>query len=642
MDELERCITAESEKDSINPFDLLEQGIYAALETYSNVHRGSGQKSIVTTRLYEEARNIVLDFLGLNKGRYLVIFSSPRYAEILKKQLPLESNNILSSEKIGLPLGVRALAVRKNSIPCGEPFYSGGGTTKLIAADWVIWAKAPAKFEAGTPAIVNIIAFAKALLLVKKYGKGVFRDQIEVNTPVSEVLLDGYYLKYRGKELLARLRELRIGREIKVPSIKGNSRFINFDSSASTPTFEPIWNTFRHSLHIKNSSKEEIIREVKMICAEFLGSPISAYDIIFTSNTTESVNLTAENLGKASAGHAQPTIITTMLEHSSNDLPWRNVPGHTVLQADVDPNGNIDIQDLENKLITCNGIVNRKMKQVNMVAVSGASNVLGITTNIEDISRIAHKYGAAVLVDAAQMAAHKKIDMTASDIDMLAFSAHKVYAPFGCGVLVIRKGMINFNEDEYKVIKQSGEENIAGIAALGSALTLLMRIGMDTIEAEERRLTALALKGLATIDGLKVYGIHDPDSPSFGQKIGVIPFNFKSVISFTAGKFLALKSGIGVRVGCHCAHIIVKRTLNVGEGLERFQRIMQTVIPGITFPGLVRVSLGLENTDEDVHQMVTALKQISAKSNTGVKNIGKIKSQLEDFLAARTEDVYSV
>ena len=155
-------------------FAELERSVYAALETYSNVHRGSGHNSVASTRLYEHAGDIVLEYLGLAKDKYVVIFCTPRRAELLKAQLPSNSYRMVSSQDLGLPLGVRALAVARKSLPGGAAVEPGGGTARLVAPGWIIWAKAPDKFEAGTPAIVNVIAFAKALQLARQYGAGAF------------------------------------------------------------------------------------------------------------------------------------------------------------------------------------------------------------------------------------------------------------------------------------------------------------------------------------------------------------------------------------------------------------------------------------------------------------------------------------
>ena len=130
--------------------------------TYSNVHRGSGHHGLASTRLYDQAKDIVLDCLGLDRKKYVVVFCSPRRAARLTNELALGTYRIVSSQELGLPFGMRAVAVQRRALPRGIPFEAGGGTARLSAADWVLWANGADRFEAGTPAIVNAIAFARA------------------------------------------------------------------------------------------------------------------------------------------------------------------------------------------------------------------------------------------------------------------------------------------------------------------------------------------------------------------------------------------------------------------------------------------------------------------------------------------------
>ena len=259
----------------------LERGVYSALETYSNVHRGSGHYSIVTTHLYEQARNIVLEYLDLNKDKYTVIFCSPRRAAAIVMQLKAESFQIVSSNDLGLSIGVRALAVKRNALPKGVPLQTGGGTTKLISKEWVIWADAPDKFEAGTPAIINVIVIAKALVMIRQSGENIFLNPPAEKHTANDILYNDELEKYSGKELLHELRKTYIGRGILVPTIEGVKPFINFDNSASTPTFTPIWNAFRQTLSLPSQVQKEIIQEVRSVCAGILGAPLSEYDVIF-------------------------------------------------------------------------------------------------------------------------------------------------------------------------------------------------------------------------------------------------------------------------------------------------------------------------------------------------------------------------
>jgi selenocysteine lyase/cysteine desulfurase len=223
-------------------------------------------------------------------------------------------------------------------------------------------------------------------------------------------------------------------------------------------------------------------------------------------------------------------------------------------------------------------------------------------------------------------------------IDWLAFSAHKVYAPFGTGVLVARKGLINFKPDELEQIRLSGEENAGGIAALGKSLLLIERIGFDLIQDEEKALTKRALKGLNKIDGLKVYGISDPESPAFSQKGGVIVFFLKGIMSNNVAEALAIQRGIGIRSGCHCAHILVKHILGVSPGLERFQRVIFNLFNGLRPPGVARISFGIENSAEEVDIFIKVLENIAGKKLLAK---GDVKQQNKAFVKDAALRVYS-
>lgn len=598
---------------SAGAIEELEKSIYTSLETYSNVHRGSGFKSKASTQLYEQAREIVLGYLNLPKSKYTVIFSSPRRAKSLMAHLDPSHYQCVTSREIGLSLGVSALAVKKRNLPKGAPDQSGGGTTRLIAADWVIWANGPDRFEPGTPAIINVIAFARALRMIQGSGKGIFRDLPAEPVSIHDLLYRDELEGFTGEVLLEKLRKTRIGREVRVPTTDGEKPFINLDSSASTPTFEPVWNAFRHAYRQPASVEREMIREVKSICANFLGAPLASYDVIFASNTTEAINLAAESLGQESREGIEPVVLNTLLEHSSNDLPWRMIPGCTVIRLSIDQDGVIDMGQLQSLLSDYNRDKFHGIKRIRVVAVSGASNVLGICNDLEEISRVVHQYGARLLVDAAQLVAHRNVEMERLGIDYLAFSAHKIYAPFGTGVLMAKKGLLAFDSVQMEGIRSSGEENAGGIAAMGKAMLLMQRIGLDVVGKEEQALTRKALVGMSQIPGIRIYGVQNPDSPLLARRLGVIVFGLKGVVSFKVAKQLSGQGGIGVRVGCHCAHILIKHLLGVSPFLIRLQRTIILLFPKLNLPGLVRVSIGIENTPGDVDTLLQVLGRIAKR-----------------------------
>jgi selenocysteine lyase/cysteine desulfurase len=630
---------ASQNNESAAAFTELARGVQTALETYSNVHRGSGHSSLVTTQLYEQARDIVLDYLGLSKDRYTIVFCAPRRAELLKARLKPKSYQCLSSEDIGLPLGIRALAVDRKALPGGVPFQTGGGTARLVASRWIIWAKAPDRLEAGTPAIVNVIAFAKALRLIRQFGKDVFTSEAAEKCTPAEILLHDELEQFTGRELLAKLRQTLIGRGVRVPTVEGEKSFINLDNGASTPTFTPIWDAVRQMWRQPKSAQQAIVQEVKSICAEVLGAPSAAHDVIFTSNTTEAINLVAESLSNESDKRSQPVVVNTILEHNSNELPWRTLRGFAHIRLGVNADGFVNLNELESLLRAYNQQGRHGKQRIKLVTVSGASNVLGVYNDLAEISRIAHLYGARLLVDAAQLVAHRKVEMEACGVDYLAFSAHKVYAPFGSGALVARKGLLHFNPVELEQIRSSGEENAGGIAALGKALVLLQRIGFAAIQAEEQALTARTLRGLKQIPGITIYGIADPDAPQFAHKGGVIVFRVEGLMANRVAQELAERGGIGVRSGCHCAHLLIKRLLNIPPLLEQFQGVILTLFKQVSLPGLTRISLGIENSAEEIDTLLQVLRQIAAQPKGG--SDGDVQRQMNDFASAAAQCVYT-
>ena len=591
----------------------LEQWVFKSLETYSNVHRGSGYKSKVTTELYENARDIVLEYLDLDKSKYVVIFCTPLRAEMLRSQLKKNDFHILSSLDFGLHLAIRAMVVRRKALPKGKPFQTGGGTARLVAPNWIIWAEAPDKFEAGTPSIVNTIAFAKSLQMAGSLGKDVFHKIVSEKLSADEILCYDELEQFSGRKLLEELKNDIIGRGIKVDTDEGNRAYINLDNAASTPTFRQVWKAVCQTWRQNAEVHQEIIKKVKIICSGFLDAPIDEYDIIFASNTTEAINIAAQSFQSESVKDYEPVVLCTLLEHTSNDLPWRMISGNSPLRLKADREGFFDLIELETILSEYNEKCLHGIKRIKIVAVSGASNVLGSYNDLEKIAAIVHRYGGRILVDAAQMAAHRKIEMKQWGIDYLAFSAHKVYAPFGSGALIIRKELSLLNQSVRESINKSGEENITGIAAMGKAIVLLQRVGMDIIKEDEQALTARALHGLVKINGLIIYGVTDPDSPNFARKGGVIVFSMKNIWPDKLAKALSDKGGIGVRYGCHCAHLLVKHLLNVPHLLEQFQGVMLRLFKGISLPGVVRVSIGIGNNEEEIDKFIRVLNTISKK-----------------------------
>lgn len=387
-----------------------------------------------------------------------------------------------------------------------------------------------------------------------------------------------------------------------------------------------------------------------------MGAPREEYDVIFTSNTTEALNIAAQSLGGDSREDTEPVVLNTLLEHHSNDLPWRYVPGVSLVRLEVDDEGFVDLDELEGLLREYNQGHEHGKKRFRIVAVSGASNVLGSFNDIRAIGRVARQYGARFLVDATQLVAHRRVRMAEYGIDYLAFSGHKVYAPFGSGALVVKKGSLGFDPAELEKIKASGEENVVGIAAMGKAITLLQRVGIDVIEADESALTRPALRGLAGIPGIDVFGVRDPDSARFYRKGGVIVFGLRKVPHNLVVKELAEQGGIGARNGCFCAHLIAKQLLKIHPLRALGAELGMILIPGHTEVAsrLERVSFEIENDESDVDDLIRVLERIASALRSFVARLialahngtpflphTEVQDQMRAFATARAARVYS-
>ncbi|MFX0049564.1 MAG: aminotransferase class V-fold PLP-dependent enzyme [Candidatus Hermodarchaeota archaeon] len=599
----------------------LEKGVFAALQTYSNIHRGTGHFSMVTTELFEKAREIVLEYLKLNKKDYIVIFCSPRRSKLFKGFFKADKFIILSSQDFNLPLGVHAFVVKKKTLISNKNFDMGGGIIKFVSPISVILSDIPDRFEAGTPNIINVICFARALQIVKNFNRNIFMEKDKEELSVKELLYQEDFSGLKGLDLIKKLRREWIGHNIRIPTGLGLRSYTNLDNAATTPTFLPIWEIFSKILKIPLNKKKNLIQEVKNICAEFLGAPLEEYEIIFTANTTEAINILANILKTTFLGNIEPVVVNSLLDHHSNELPWRYISDLFLIRMSVDKDGFLDLIELENLLNEYNRIKSHGNKRIFLVSMCGASNVLGSFNNLEEISRITHKYGAQLLIDGAQMVSHRSVSLKKTGIDFFAFSGHKTYAPFGTGVLIMRKKLLKLNNDFLEKIKSSGEENLAGIATLGKALLLLKRIGMDIIEQEERKLTKIALSGLCNMSDIEIYGIQDINDERFLRRGGVISFTLKNVPYNLVARELAEHGGIGVRSGCFCAHLLVKYLIGIHPVRQLFAKLFMMFIPtlgAVYLPGLVRMSLGLQNDENDVQFFLKTLDMINSKKRARI------------------------
>lgn len=315
--------------------------------------------------------------------------------------------------------------------------------------------------------------------------------------------------------------------------------------------------------------------------------------------------------------------------HHSNDLPWRSVA--QVIHIGLDERGALDLDHLGVLLEQYTG-------RVRLVAITLASNVTGIINPIHEIAERVHAAGAEIVVDCAQFAAHRAINMRPDDdprhLDYVVISAHKMYAPYGTGALIGKKdvflqgdpdlvggGTIDIvTVDEVQWAKppdkeEAGSPNVVGGMALAHTALCLQEIGMDAIAKHEASLTSTLLKKLAAIDGIKIYGSADPDHTL--QRVGVVTFDLENLSHYLVAAILSFEGGIGVRNGCFCAHPYLFKLLNLSEyQAKKYQR---AVMKGRkdNLPGLVRVSFGCYNNEDEVNWLAEMIERIVQGKYTG-------------------------
>lgn len=396
---------------------------------------------------------------------------------------------------------------------------------------------------------------------------------------------------------------------------------INFDNAATTPPLKQVdafvydnilmygsvgrgGHKSSYCTHAYELSRQEIL-------SFFSLTEQDGYTVVYVKNTTEGLNF----LANALCDGRRDKIITTRMEHHANDLPWR-VSAHT-FYIEVDQDGKLILSQLEEKLIQARG-------SIKYVTVTGAANVTGYINPIHKIASLVHRHGAMLIVDAAQLAAHREINMKGTQedeaIDFLVFSGHKMYAPFGSGVIVGRKEVLDskmpymvgggmvaqvLDDDVYWKVSpykdEAGTPNFLGAMAIVAAMTVLKKIGFKNIAIHEEKLKKRLIKGLSQIPEVILYGDNTEE-----ERLGVIPFDVKGIEHEKMAHLLQEVRGIAVRSGCFCAQPYVARLLRISDR-ERYQLMCY---PNLPQPGMVRASLGLYNTEEEVDGFLNTIEDI--------------------------------
>ncbi len=345
------------------------------------------------------------------------------------------------------------------------------------------------------------------------------------------------------------------------------------------------------AVHCLGEEATAAYEEARAKVAKFINAP-SPECIIFTRNTTESINLVAYTWGRANV-HEGDEILLTQMEHHSNLIPWQRLAaekGATVRYIELTDTQTLALDGLENLFDA----------RTRIAAMPHASNSLGTINPVEKISREAQRNGTAFLVDGAQGAPHLPVDVQAIGCDFYAFSSHKMLGPTGVGVLYARRELLEemepflsggemirkvtfegatWNDLPWKF--EAGTPNIADVIAFGAAIDYLNEVGMDNVREHEIEITDYALRRLEQMDDITLYG--PPDAHERG---GVVSFNFGDLHPHDVGTVLD-HHGVAIRAGHHCTQPLM-RTLGVS--------------------GTARASFYIYNTLEEVDVLVEALE----------------------------------
>ena len=445
------------------------------------------------------------------------------------------------------------------------------------------------------------------------------------------------------KDISPSYRDLILGVNKKVPLISGKSvTAINFDNAATTPPFKsvikdiidfaPWYSSIHRGEGFKSQLTTGLYEDSRIIVRKFVHSD-SNNTVIYVKNSTEAFNKLSNLLYEP---HKKNVILTTDMEHHSNDLPWRDK--FIVDYISIDTEGRLSLEDLEAKL-------NKYNNYIKLVTITGASNITGYKNPIYDIAKLVHKFGSKLLVDGAQLIPHAPFLMNSENseynIDFLIFSAHKMYAPFGIGVLIGPKNILDNCEPDlvgggtvdivtHDFIKwnespqrhEAGSPNVIGSIALVSAIKVLNKIGMNNVEAIEKKLTTYAIAQLRNIPNLKIYC----DTSREVDRVSIIPFNIDGIHHSTVAKILSYEWGISVRSGCFCAQPYLVKLLNISSEFVH-DRIAN---PDLYRPGMVRISFGLYNSFQEIDILAYALSKISLKREYYIRKYQNMKKTLFD------------
>ncbi|MFF3977292.1 aminotransferase class V-fold PLP-dependent enzyme [Streptomyces sp. NPDC001828] len=417
-----------------------------------------------------------------------------------------------------------------------------------------------------------------------------------------------------------------LGRDVTVPLVTGGEvTYAALDYAASAPALQRVWDDvaayapYYGSVHrgagYLSQLSTDLFENSRATVAEFLDCR-PGDQIVFTRSTTDSLNLLAQALP------ADCQVFVFETEHHASLLPWRDARV-TYLNAPRTPEQ--AVATLERAL------ADRDPYGPALVCVTGASNVTGELWPVRELAAAAHAHGARIVLDAAQLAPHHPVSVRELDVDWIAFSGHKLYAPFGSGVLAGRADWLQESEPylagggaSKKVARRSdggvdvewhttaarheaGSPNVIGVYSIASACKALTEAGFDSLVERERHLIAKVREGLAEVPAVRVLSLFGDDAP----RVGVISFVVDGWNSSHFAAALSAEYGIGVRDGLFCAHPLV-RTLLGSNPQDPGECGAPEAEPGERSLNAIRVSFGAGTPDEHVDRFVRAVRELVA------------------------------
>ena len=416
---------------------------------------------------------------------------------------------------------------------------------------------------------------------------------------------------------------------------------INFDNAATTPALIPVMEEVNRKLLMygsigrgfsqKSNYSTELYEETRRTVLSFVGLDQTEdyeYTCFYVNNTTDGLN----KLASALITDPEDLVLSTRMEHHANDLSWRE--RCRVIYAEVDDLGRVRYDEIERLL---------QENSVKLVAVTAASNVTGYVTDVHRVAKLAHQYGAMIVVDGAQIVAHREFSMKGDtpeeNIDFFVFSAHKMYSPYGGGAVIGLRSVLNEHIPEFygggtveivgdysvtfkdaPALYEAGSPNYPGVVGMGKAMEILKEVGFDAIQAHEQKLIRRMIDGLKEFDHVVIYG----DTENISDRVGVVTFNFTDINSYFLAVKLSEIGGVATRRGAFCAHPYVWRLLGIPDDtLDIYQDCGASGTPG-----MIRVSFGIYNTEEEVDEFLRVLAEAIPAAKAYVEELTEDQGEL--------------